>query len=138
MPAGITIFVECLADNRASDVGIAPYLSIGARCIECGGIISRRLNINRLSGRWISWTDSIELKVRGETGLVNNVARFYADVSVEIDFDMHIGFNVDAASDVAGYVNIDVSLGGSNLIDRQVASKRRDHIVVWNARGPGY
>ena len=31
---------------------------------------------------------------------------------------MHVRFNVDAASDIAGYVNIDVRLGCSNLIDR--------------------
>src|SRR5262249_42069565 len=117
MPAGIAVLVECLANNRARDVGIAPYLSIGARGIECGRIISRRLNIDRLSGRWISWTDSVELKVRSETALVDNVARFYAEVSVEVDSDMNIRFDVDAASDVAGHVNINIGLGGPNLID---------------------
>src|SRR5215470_15010940 len=97
MPAGIAVLIECLANNRARDVGIAPYLSIGARGIECGRIISWRLNIDRLSGGWISRTDSIELKVSGDTALVNNVSSFYANISVEIEFDMHIRFDVDAA-----------------------------------------
>ena len=118
MPAGVAVLVECLANNRARDVGIAPYLSSGARGIECGRIISRRLNIDRLRGCWISRTDPVELKVGGETALVNNIARFHGDVAVEIEFDMHVRFNVDAASDIAGYVNIDVRLGCSNLIDR--------------------
>ena len=74
-------------------------------------------NVDGLSGRWISRTDSIELKVPGYTTLVNNVPSFYANVTVEIDFDMHIRFNVDTASDVAGHVNCDIGRGRSNLID---------------------
>src|SRR5690348_10907694 len=100
MPAGIAVLIECLANNRARDVGIAPYLSISARGVECGREISRRLNIDRLSGRWISRTDPIELKVPGDTALIYNVPSFYADTTVEIDFDVHIRFYVDAAGDV--------------------------------------
>src|SRR6476469_2320479 len=117
MPAGIAVLVECLANNRAGDVGIAVYVKIRARGVECSRKISRRGNVDRLSGRWITRTDSIELKVPGDTALVDNIPSFYANVTVEIDFDMHIGFNVNAASDVAGHVNINVSLGCSNLID---------------------
>src|SRR6476660_5562030 len=117
MPAGVAVFVKCLANNRPGDIGIPVYVKIRARRVECGRKISRRGNIDRLSGRWIGRTDSIELKVPGDTTLVNNIPSFYANVTVEIDFDMHIGFNVNAASDVAGHVNIDVSLGCSNLID---------------------
>src|SRR5205823_9942033 len=98
MPAGIAVLVECLGNNRAGDVGIAIYVKVRARRVECRRKISRRGNVDRLSDRWISRTDSIELKVPGDTALVNNVPGFYANVTVEIDFDMHIGFNVNAAS----------------------------------------
>src|SRR5215813_3786779 len=108
MPEGISVFVESLANNRAGDVGIAPYRSIGARGVECGRKISRRLNIDRLSGRWIGRTDSVELKVPGDTALVNNVPSFYGNVTIEIDLDMYIRFNVNAASNVTGHVHCDV------------------------------
>src|SRR5690349_24679455 len=117
MPAGIAVLVECLAHNRANDVRIAFNLKVRARGIECRRKISWRVNVDRLSGRWISRTDSIKLKVRGDIALVNNVPGFYVDITVEIDFDMDIRFDVDAASDVARHVNIDVCLCGSNLVD---------------------
>src|SRR5205823_14264131 len=122
MPAGIAVLVECLANNRAGDVGIAVYVKVRARRVEGRRKISRRGNVDRLSDRWISRTDSIELKVPRYTALVNNVLSFYADVTVEIDFDVHIRFDVDAASDVAGHVNVDIGLGAANLIDREIAA----------------
>ena len=117
MPARIAVFIECLANNRAGDVGISVYLKIRARRVECRRKISRGGDVDGLSGRWISRTDSIKLKVPGYTALINYVLSFYADITVEIDFDMHIRFNVDAAGDVAGRVNCDVSLGCSDLFD---------------------
>src|SRR6476619_890848 len=117
MPAGIAVLVECLADNRTGDVGIPVYVKIRARGVECRRKISRRGNVDRLSGRWISRTDSIELKVPGYTTLVNNIPSFYAYATVEIDFDMHIRFNVDTASDFTGHVNCDIGRGCSNWID---------------------
>ena len=110
MPAGVAVLVECVANNRTGDVGVAPYASNRAWGVECRSIISRRLNIDGLSGRWISRTDSVKLQVPSYSTLVNNVPSFYANVTVEIDFDMHIRFDVDAASNVAGHVNFDVSL----------------------------
>ncbi len=111
MPAGVAVFVKCLANNRPGDIGIPVYVKIRARRVECRRKISWRGNVNGLSGRWISRTDSVELKVPGDTTLVNNVPSFYTNIAVEINFDMYVGFNVDTAGDVAGRVNCNVSLG---------------------------
>src|SRR4030095_257813 len=127
MPAGVAVFVKCLANNRSGDIGVPVDVKIRARRVECGRKISWRCNVNGLSCRWISRTDSIELKVPGDTTLVNNVPSFYTNIAVEINFDMYVGFNVDAAGDVAGRVNCNVSLGRSRPVFGYSAAQRRDN-----------
>ena len=48
MPAGVTVAVEGLANNGASDVGVAIESEVGAWCIKCRGKLSRRSDGNRL------------------------------------------------------------------------------------------
>src|SRR4029077_1618381 len=76
----------------------------------------------------VRWADSVELKIRGDSAFIDDVAGLYIDVAIKVNPRANILGDVDCTGDIAGDVDIHVRLGTSVLIDDQMPRERGKQI----------